>query len=656
MTVNIDIDLNARSAFVKLNGLKGMIEALDDELDLDLDLDGDLGDTLDNLSDTMEDISESFNADLNESIDRLEDIEFDFGNAPVRGGGDSGGGTGSDSGDKSALQWAQQYANGYGGDETDARSFDTIGKSFRKREKRLAEQLKGKLPVEFGFFKEEGSILDRGQAKTLDEDGAAALQRKIDSLFTSDDFDFNINLDATNREGKLMGDSNLGLSSFGRYREMASIEGDLSPGGGGLPSILSGNKKRSKLNLLASGAEGFSEGLDSIGGSLRRLVPRMSTWFNLLAVSIPALAAVAVQALGVASAFGAIAIAGASMVGLGLLGGGETMEESFRNAGEELDSLKQDLFDTFQPAMQLFSGVQSEFFDFMPGELDRVQQSMQGLLPLKDEFFEMFTQLTKFISQFFGAISSNEGLITSLWDSFKGILGTEIIKFFEWLMQTTEENQPMLKELGRILKVVALGFYEVFVMVSRSMMMLGPFFKLVGRTAKLLNNSLVSALLATVFVLWSVTTAVSFLWTSFLGLGTSMLTSMIPAISAMILKMSAWIGGAFAAAGANTALAASIGLVTSAVIALLSVSGIGLLLAGGGLLGGKMLKKKMGIDAATQRNATGGGSSSQNVSNYYEGDTVNVDLSNGDTADYEKFADMGSGGGDLGTINGSYTG
>lgn len=664
MTVNIDIDLNARSAFVKLGGLKAQIETLGDDLDLDLDLDGDLGDTLDNLSDTMEDISESFNADLNESIDRLEDIEFDFGKPSVEGGGDSGGGTGSDSGDKSALQWAQQYAKGIGDDETDARSFDTIAKSFKLREDRLesprySDDSNSSMSMKeavrratsfSGFGSSESMTSTINDRHRFTKEDGIRMQEKINSLF-ADDFDFSVDHELTNKMGdkKIHGQTDMGTMSLDNYRSTRNADGV------DVPFPDRDGKSGSKFSIK-KGLRGIYAGMDKVTDSLKKAIPRMSTWFNILAAAVPALAAVAVQALGVASAFGAIALAGAGMVGLGLLGHGDSMAESFRNAGEEIDQLKQDLFDTFEPTADLFGGVQTEFFDFIPGELDRVSESMKNLLPLKEEFFEMFTQVTKFVEDFFQAIGDNESTISGLWDNFKGILGTEIVSFFEWLMMTAEKNQPMLVELGSVFKIVALALYEVFLVVSKAITKLSFLWVTLAVLAKTLNNEFVANLLTAVAVMYIFTNILPAMYYGLRAIGFALQTNMIPALAKAATGLSAMMTNALVAMGANFGLASSIAAVTTALLGLLAVSAVGLALpAIGGALMGSVGADISGAGGSAPTDFSGGGSSNGTTNNYYEGDTVNVDLSGGDTASYEKFADMQSDR-SRGSVDGSYTG
>lgn len=623
MTVNIDIDLNARSAFVKLGGLKAQIEALSDDLDLDLDLDGDLGDTLDNLTDTVEDIFETFDSDLNETIDRLENLDVDLGGAPVEGGGDSGGGTGSDSGDGNADRSAlYRWLN------KDSR--EVIGRmgGLERDRYRIRDNLRG--------VGDNGGFITSGRMGNVRE-----------------------SLSMAGSDGSILRSSTADKSFLSGMGDFASDSGARRFGGGLKSGLLSSHDPGSGESFGDKMAKA-RRAIDSMKKSMKNAIPSMNTWFNLIAAAIPALGALIVQALGVASAFGAIALAGAGMVGLGLIGHGDSMAESFRNAGEEVDQLKKDLFETFQPSAQLFSGIQAEFFDFMPGELDRVSESMRNLLPLKGEFFEMFTQITKFISQFFKSIGQNSGLISELWDNFKGIIGSGIISLFEWLMKTTQENQPMLIKLGQAFKILALTLYDIFLVVSRAIIVLTSFLGILRWVGKFLNNKFTSWLLAGVIAIYAMITAFTLLTGSLGAVATALGTGLIPLFSGIFSTLSAYIFQTIAATVANYGLAASIANVAAALGTLMAMSGIGLLVAGGGIALGKSMGLTDGfgggggIGSSAPTDFSGGGSSNGTTNNYYEGDNVNVDLSGGDTASYEKFADMQSGR-DRGAVDGSYT-
>lgn len=637
MTVSIDVDINARSAHVKLGALKAQIKELDDNLDFDigdLDFDLDLGDTLDDLSDAMDEISESFNSDLNETIDRLDGLEFDDIN--FRGRGDSSGDTGGDSGDHipSPRQWLKDSV------------FEDDPDNPRAKTVERFEKEAGIFSDVFDLDRYDDDLTNRYNPRGHGEDKTTTISKEVRKAHRKLDLDLDGMIDKRELDK---------ATDRFNFKTGSMLPDNPREGGIGMSGafpFFSGNKRNNDLNWKREFKHIYN-GIDKATDSFKRSIPSMRTWFNLLAVSIPALAAVAVQALGVATAFGAIAVAGAGMIGLGLLGHGDSMAESFRNAGKQVDELKQKLFETFEPSMDLFAGVQTRFFDAVPGMLEKVSRSLRGMLVFEDEFFDMFNQITKFIAGFFNMVSSNEETISDLWENFRGILGTQIIKFFEWLLEAAHQNQKMLVDLGSVLKTVALALYEVFVMISRTLIMLSPLFAIIARGAKLLNNQFISALLASLAVLYLFTNVLPGIYFGLWSIGVALQRSTIPALAKAAVAMVGYITKVLVAIGANQALAASIATVTTALIGLLALSGIGLAIAGLGTLGMKAMgpdKTRGGVGAGPD--GYGGSSGGNTIIN--EGDTVNVDIGSADNSSVAKFEDM-KGGGDRGPTGGSYT-
>lgn len=723
MTVSIDVDINSRSAHVKLGALKAQIKDLEDNIDLDFsssDLDLDLGDTIDDLSDAMDELSESFNSDLNDTLDRMEDIEFDH-NLNRRQG--SAGDTGRDSGDsitvdfddsiKSLNNSLESFSESLGDDldkKIDRMSdiefdhnvdikgeigdklqddddyipsprqfvkdslFDDDPDNPQASSVRMFEKKAGILSDIFDVDQYTDDLKNRYKPYGDDDSGFTSVGKEVkkfhrhvgwDSLNPDEDsslrtrFKDNDNLNpggenefATSRK-KIQQASNFNTLDF-KSGSMLRDDTD-SPGINGVFPYIDREKKKEGVDFSRE-FKGLYRGLDKVTDNFKDAIPSMRTWFNLLAVAIPALAAVAVQALGVATAFGAIAVAGAAMVGLGLLGHGDSMAESFRNAKEEINELKGNLFEVFEPAADMFAGVQTRFFDAMPGMLEKVSRSLEGLLVFEDEFFDMFNQITKFFAGFVNMMAGNEDVISSLWDSFRGVLGTQVIKFFDWLLQAAYENQQMLVDLGGVLKTVALALYEVFVMISRTLIMLAPMFTAIASVASVLNNKLVSGMLATLAVMYLFTNVLPAIYLGFQALGFALQRSTIPSLAKAMQAMAAWMTQSLMAIGINGALAASIAAVSTALLTLMAISGIGLAISGLGILGMKALGPNVSGGAKSSGGFGGSGFGSgggQTIIN--EGDTVNVDIGNADNSTIEKFSDMRGGGGDRGPTGGTYT-
>ncbi len=674
MTVSIDIDLDALGAKQEIGQLKLMLESLDDDLNIDFDLDGDIGDTIDKLSEAMDDLSESFNSDLNETIDRLESLEFDD-ISVKRGYGNSGGDTGSDSGDRHVPSARQYFSGGPLNDDDGGQPLQRSLQKFHRNIESISD-FNGVASRLNDFERTDrfSRINSDVPNWTGDYDFDSSFEDRIDSsIFDSfdrseEEIKSRMGYSPTESMSRIRGTSDMDLLSWDADQpsplsdELRKVWGEpenTDPFNFGADIGLPGKNKNGKgsLSNLPKKFKNIRTVVDGLSNSVKRLIPSMSTWINLVGMAVPALGALAVQALGVASAMGAIALAGGAMIGLGLLGHGDTMAESMRNAKQQISNLKQNLFEEFEPVADMFAPIQEEFFNFIPTQMDGITGSLEGLRVFKDDIFSLFRGGTQFISEFIDVITENESIISDLTKTFSKLIGQSILDFFEWLLQSTSENKQMLIELGGILKTVASAIYNVFMMVSRAIIMLRPFFSILSWIGKLMNNSLISGMVAVVAVMYVVASAIGGIISSMTVLASVLGTGLIPLFSSMFTYLSTYIFQTLAATMANYGLAASIANVAAALGTLLAMTGVGLLLAGGGLALGKM----MGIGdvpggkgaSSSIGNWSGGSGGGKTVVN--EGDTVNVDIGDSDTASIEKFADMRGSGGDRGPIGGSYT-
>ena len=327
MSVKIDLDLQAGDVMTKLTEIKGQLEALED--DFDFSFDGDFKAQLDEIAETLDGLGNDLVKDLDEVATRLEDLEIDVG-APV-GGGDSGGDTGSDSGDR-------YFADHPGS-----------GMSMREILRRVESS---------GYGTTARDVADANLDFEIDR------ERNIKKI--------NDALSETLGDGLLSrfvtSNSNWGGVTSDRSKGVAS----LLDAKGVSPDSL-------RLGRMGKMTKRLSGRVSNLRGIIRSAIPSMAKWWQLIALALPALIAFAVQASGVATSMLAMAGAGAAFIGLGLVGHGNNMADSWRNAQQQLSQLKEDLYETFLPSMQTFAPIQDAFFDMLPAELGKVNDALKSL-------------------------------------------------------------------------------------------------------------------------------------------------------------------------------------------------------------------------------------------------------------------------------------
>lgn len=607
-------------------GIKNILGDLSDgDLNLGLDLDG-----FSNSIDDLDEVFDSFSTDLDESIGRLEsanlnlqsgDEEYRHREADFELKDHFDGGPFEDNVEDSSSykQALEKFHRNAGGEVR----LDNLGSIVEDKKPSL-----DKSNPESGYFDDFNikSLLrevssndresvnkhgllgldffdDEGDPRSLPREAADVdfdkLQNSIDEVF-GDEFGFSVDERKTDLmdDGKIYGDTEFGPSSF--YRQLQrkgykhtngengtpiDLDGDDSRDGGEFsgvdldkPEFDDSGWKDSKsrggiLRNLSKRFRSVSEAADGMTSSFGALIPNMQKWWSLIAVAIPALGAMAVQALGVAAAMGAMAGAGGALIGLGLIGHGDSMADSFEQAQLQVQELKKDLFETFQPTAQMFAPIQEEFFDFAPGQMERISRSMEGLTEYKDSVFDLFRGGTEFAADFIKIITENEDTVSQLTKRFAGLTGANILKFFDWLIQAADKNQDMLVQLGSIFKTVAISIYEVFMMISRTVIMLKPFFSSLKFISKLLNNQFFSGLLAVITLLYILVSVSSTVVGGLMAVGTALSAGLIPGLGVAFSMLQNYVFQALLATSASYTLANAIATVVAAATLL---TGIGL--------------------------------------------------------------------------------
>jgi hypothetical protein len=247
---------------------------------------------------------------------------------------------------------------------------------------------------------------------------------------------------------------------------------------------------------------------------LRKLKPSMSQYLNLLAALIPLMATFAVQAAGAAAALGGVAAAGAAVMGLGLLGHANSMTGAFQQAKLQVQELKGELFDTFQPTMQQFAPIQSQFFDYAPDRLNDVAEAMEGLTAYEDTFYNIFDVAAGVAEDLVKVLVQNEGIIGEMATEAMRIIGTGLVDFLRWLIQTAYENWQVMTQLGQAFLNFATIGYNVAMVVARIVAALNPLFAVIAQITQWLNSPLIVGILTAVATftilvgtVWKLTTA-----------------------------------------------------------------------------------------------------------------------------------------------------
>ena len=569
MSVKIDLDLQAGDVMAKLGEIKGQLKALED--DFDFSFDGDFRAQLDEIAETLDGLGDNLVDDLDDVATRLEDLEIDTG-APV-GGGDSGGDTGSDSGDR--------YTTSRSG----------AGMSMREILRRMEGAGFGTTASDVGSADLDFEVDRQKNIKKINDALSETLGDGLLSRFVTNNVPW----------GGVTSDRDKGVAS-------------LLDAKGVSPDSL-------RLGRMGKMTKRLSGRVSNLRGIIRSAIPSMAKWWQLIALALPALIAFAVQASGVATSMLAMAGAGAAFIGLGLVGHGNNMADSWRNAQQQLSQLKEDLYETFQPSMQTFAPIQGAFFDMLPVELAKVNDAMKNLAGSSYQYglFDGLRGVTDWVAELLYSMEDLDDVATQVTMRFGGIIGTKIIDFFEWATIEAYRNQESLIALGGVIMSVIEIIYNLSKIFAHLVVMLSPVIDAVVWLTQVLSQPMYRALAAVIvmFTLIGVVLAKTIVTIAKVRMAFAILG--ITGSGAMAGLASSAVGAMATVKGAVMSAVASLGLLQAALVA----TGIGALLVGGGYLAYKAMKPKGPPSTGSGANYGGSGSGSTVVN---EGDTYNFNV------------------------------
>ncbi|QRV15021.1 hypothetical protein JMJ58_19255 [Haloterrigena salifodinae] len=352
-----------------------------------------------------------------------------------------------------------------------------------------------------------------------------------------------------------------------------------------------GGAARKRMNVIPD--------MDILGGFGKKLAamrPTMHKWMNLVAVLIPILITLAGAALGVAAAFGAIAAAGGAVLGLGLLGYGDSLEESMKNAGIRLDNLKEDLYGVFQPVAQSFQPITENFLSAVPHAVQPIAEAMKNL----DAFEGMFTRAlyggANWVGDLINAIVELQEPIERITMLVGGALGDALINVFKWAVNEVDENWTAFADLANIFVDLIVILYNVSKAASFVVSVFRPVFDLFAWFSNFLNNEFILGLLRLIGIYYALRFAI-------IGAGRALvwLTSLSAA------KWAAYLGKVMIASIAHIySWITAVNGAKMAWRAFLASTGLGLLLVGGSFLAEGVMKSVSDVGKTGPAPSVGG--------------------------------------------------
>jgi hypothetical protein len=316
--------------------------------------------------------------------------------------------------------------------------------------------------------------------------------------------------------------------------------------------------------------------ISNLKDNLRKLVPSMQKWYRLVALVIPLLITMAGAALGAAAALGSLAGVGAAMVGIGLLGYGDSLSESLRNAQKRTQQLKEELFDVFQPVAGVFQPFVEQLFGKIPKVAGQLTEPLKDLEASGfDNFFIGALEGTgDFLADLIRLINQLAPEIQAIGAGLGRVFGDILLGLLQWSVKELYNNWDAFSRLGLIIIDLLVILYNLAKVVSFALSFFKPLFDILVGISNVFENRLSASILAGVAAMIALYYAASSVAAAF-----------------AIIKGSAIAQALYSgviAAGSLTGALASVSMTLSTIIAQMTALNMltgGVLLAAGAVVG-----------------------------------------------------------------------
>jgi hypothetical protein len=249
-------------------------------------------------------------------------------------------------------------------------------------------------------------------------------------------------------------------------------------------------------------ADTLSRAFSRMNGLIGKLVPSYHMLIAAFAALVPLLVVLGVSAFGFAAALGAVVVAGGALLGLGLLGDGRTMAESFDNARRSVTAFKRELFEVFQPTAQLFSPIAQMFMGTAPARLGGMIEGIESLRVFEDLINDSFDGLISWVNEALVTMSSFRGEIEHIVDVFGPAVGSSLINFLKFVTVEASKNSELILRLGMAFALLIKIAYDLSLVLSAVVVKFLPLLGILRGVTDLLNNKWIVGLLTSIATLW----------------------------------------------------------------------------------------------------------------------------------------------------------
>lgn len=309
----------------------------------------------------------------------------------------------------------------------------------------------------------------------------------------------------------------------------------------------------------------------------REMIPSMRTWMNMVAAVIPMIITLVGGLVGLAAALGAVATAGAAIIGVGLLGWGDSFSESISRAQKEAQQMGSEIFGVLQPAANQFQPILSDWMEGAPHQMQQLVDPLQRMTVFRDELEMIGGGFVEWIADVLNAMAALDDQIGFVLGRSGDAAGSMIIQFLSQMVTDVYKNFDAYSDLVGIFIEFIVILFNVAQTISFALAQFRPLVDIVAFAASALNNQFIVALLTALGAVLLLEGALSALFIAH--------SKVIGAtIASSMATIKNYIPSIIKAANATWSWVTAVTGLQAALRGLLVATGIGALLVGGGLL------------------------------------------------------------------------
>lgn len=375
--------------------------------------------------------------------------------------------------------------------------------------------------------------------------------------------------------------------------------GNIAPGVPAMPNIGAFDGLPRRRTNLQDSIDGINDKFRNLGRTLDRIRPSIMDWWQVVAVLIPVMITLGAALVGVIAALSGMAVAAGALIGIGIIGWGDSAAESMQELRMEMGRLKEELFAATRPAATEFAPIARGFIRGIPEQVARLNDELVRLTAFEQGLSAAGGGLIGWAEEALTVIADMQQQIVQVALRMGQALGSTLIDLLSFGLQELYKNQDAYTQLAKAFIDIIAILFNLSKAITFALSQFEPFLNIIVALTGWMGNRFVTATLTLGIALSGLALVLGNVMAYMLGLKSMGMFSFFVNLAASVKGLTIQLWNMFTALNATQ----------KAIAALMATTGVGLAFA----LVGTALSTTSGPGPGTAGvGAAGGGSTTVN--------------------------------------------